>query len=233
MVQTKWILAATVVAGLCARTATAQERLPSPMLDAPKKSLELGVGVGYSQGTGQIVGTGERVSDVARSGGEAVVDIGYRFNERWMLGGYTSFGYFRSAATASDELTVRGVTAGAQGQYHFRPMMRWDPYIGFGMGYRGIFASPNDGPVAARHGIQLARFRLGLDVRASTAVALGPVVGVDATMFTAVRNPGTQTTRIGSDDLTVAPFFFAGLAGRFDMVNERVPARERTMAAAF
>jgi len=234
MLHSKWILATVSAAALFAGSAAAQETLPSTRIDAPKKALEVGVGVGYSQGTGQIVESGERVSDIARSGGEGALDIGWRFNERWMLGGYGTFGYFRSAADAAGDITVRGVSAGAQGQYHTRPFGRWDPWIGFGAGYRGLFASPNDGPVESRHGIQLARLRVGVDIRGSRSFALGPVLGLDATMFTGMRSAGsTVTTRIASEDMTVTPFFFAGLAGRFDLGGQRVDARERTIAAMF
>jgi opacity protein-like surface antigen len=226
---------ALVAVGLIAPIAAAQYgEEPHRYIDAPKKAVEIGVGIGYSQGSGEVTAAGERVSQIAGPGGEGVLDIGYRFNERWMVGGYGSFGYFNAPENSPNGVTVRGVSTGAEGQYHIRPFGRWDPYIGFGVGYRGIFSSPNDGPVTSRHGIQLARLRLGVDIRANRGFALGPVLGIDATMFTGTKNPtSTSTATVADDDLSVSPFFFAGIAGRFDIGRDRVPANTSTVAAAF
>ncbi len=235
MARTNWVApATTIVVALCAHAAFAQQpEVVETEYRVPKKTLELGVGAGYSQGTGQITGS-ERVSDVARAGGEAAVDIGWRFNERWFVGGYGSFGYFRDGADMPSRVTTRGVSAGVQGQYHLNPLHRVDPWIGFGAGYRGIYASPQDGPVESRHGIQLARFRVGVDFRASPGVALGPVLGLDTTMFTGVHRAGTSgTSGIDDNQLTVAPFFFAGIGGRFDFNTERIRRETMTTASAF
>ncbi len=232
MTRAHWILAATAALGLTATGARAQERIEREV-DAPKRSFEIGVGAGYTQGTGNTI-VGERVSRLAGPGGEAQVDLGYRIDPRWLVGGYGSFGYFRTPDNAGPDVTVRGVTTGVQAQYHFMPMNRIDPWIGLGAGYRGIFSSGQDGPVTARHGIQLARLRVGVDYRANAALALGPVLGIDATYFTGRTEPGgSDLARITVDDRKVAPFFFAGFAGRFDVVNERVRGSERMVAAAF
>lgn len=76
--------------------------------------------------------------------------------------------------------------------------------------------------------------RIGADYRVSEAVALGPVIGVDLTMFTTQHFPGTGNTveAVGGDNLTVTPFFFAGLAGRFDIGKERERG-ERTIAMSY
>ncbi len=239
MTPKNWLVAATLGVGLVAQTASAQETITPKEIDAPKKALELGIGVGYAQGTGEIQRLAdERVSDIAGPGTEAALDVGWRFNRRWMVGGYGTFGYFRtpdSTPSVGSDITVRGVSTGVQGQYHILPMRRWDPWIGFGFGYRGIYSSPQDGPVTSRHGIQLVRVRLGVDARVNRSVALGPVVGMDATMFTGIHDAGQSgTSRIASDEITVAPFFFAGLAGRFDIGGGRErPEVSNRMAFSF
>lgn len=232
MLRSHWALAAFAAFGLTAMSAAAQERIERKV-DAPMRSFEFGVGLGYTQGAGNIR-QGERVSSLAGVGGESQVDLGFRIDPRWMVGGYGSFGYYNTPNNAGPEVTVRGVTTGVQGQYHFLPYNTVDPWVSLGAGYRGLFSSGQDGPVTARHGIQLARVRAGLDYRLNPAVALGPVVGVDANYFTGQRAPGQDTTmRIEPDVRTVTPFFFAGLAGRFDVVNERMREGERRVAMAF
>ncbi len=217
--------AAAIAVVLCGGTAFAQEQpevIEREYL-APKNSFELGVGAGYSQGTGQIVDVGERVSDIARAGGEGQLDIGWRFTENWFVGGYGSFGYFRQGANAPADVNTYGVTGGVQGQYHFRPLRRWDPWVGFGAGYRGIFQRRDVGGTESRHGIQLMRFRFGVDLRASPGVALGPQVGIDATMFTGIDRIGTSgVERIDTDNLSISTFFFAGIGGRFDFNTDHI-----------
>jgi hypothetical protein len=232
MTHVKWMLPALVAVGLCAGSAAAQETMPKATADAPKKAVEIGLGMGYSQGAGYVVESGERVSDIAGPGGEAALDVGWRFNERWLVGGYSSFGYFNTPDGVGNDVTVRGVSAGAQGQYHIRPFGRWDPWVGFGIGYRGLYSAPNDGPVDSRHGIQLARIRIGVDIRPTRSFALGPVLGFDATMFTGTHSAGTSfTSRIGREDLAISPFVFFGVQGRFDFGKERVSSGERQLAS--
>lgn len=226
---------AAIAVVLCGGTAFAQqpEVIEREYL-APKKTFEIGVGAGYSQGTGQVVDVGERVSDFARAGAEAQLDLGYRLHENWFVGGYGSYAYYRSGANAPDGSDTYGITAGAQGQYHFRPLRRWDPWVGFGLGYRGLFENRDTGPTESRHGIQLMRFRFGVDLRASPGVALGPQLGIDATMFTGIDRAATSgVERISTDNLSVSTFFFAGVGGRFDFNTERIPSETRRMAYAF
>lgn len=231
-----WIVGAIVVAAVGTRTAAAQQMVETVPheIDAPKRSFELGIGAGYTQGTGEIRDNGERVSKFAGPGGEVQLDLGYRIDHRWMIGAYGTYAQYDSPTPDWAGITARGVSTGLQAQVHLMPFSRIDPWIGIGAGYRGLFSASGDGPIEARHGVQLARLRIGVDVRASTAIALGPVVGVDGTMFTGTRIAGqSETGRVESENLTVAPFFFAGLAGRFDVINQRANSYDRTLAAAF
>lgn len=216
-----------VVAALCVGSAasrsSAQERQerPEPSSPAPPRdAIEIGLGLGATGGTG-TVSDGEALSDTARAGGALEIGLGYRFDPSFLFGVYASYGRFAAAPGVPDGAHVRTVTAGLEGQWHFLPYSRLDPWIGVGAGYRGISIVP-DGRASTglREGVQVARLRLGVDWRVSRAVALGPVLGVDATVFVARRDVGEdELLSIDEDDLALSTFVFGGLGGRFDLVR--------------
>lgn len=216
------ILGTSAVVTAFAGGAIAQEVITGPV-DAPRNAAEIGVGLGYSQPTGNLTRRGgDQVSDLARGGGEVNAEVGYRIDARWLVGLYGGYGQYHAPGGTSSDI-INTANGGVQAQLHFMPFQRVDPWVGLGVGYRGFFSTPDNQGTRALHGIQLARARVGVDYRVSETVALGPVIGMDLTMFTSEHRPGTGNTvdSVGSDNLTVTPFFFAGLAGKFDIGTER------------
>jgi len=226
------ILGSTTVITAFAAFANAQET-PSVPIDAPKNAAEIGVGLGYSQPTGDLTQR-DSADDIARAGGEVSADVGYRIDARWLVGLYGGYGHYHAPGGTSYDI-VNSATGGFQAQYHIMPFGRVDPWIGFGAGYRGLYQSLENQNTRAWHGIQLARARLGVDYRVNETVALGPVIGMDVTMFTSQHAPGSSSgvDAVGSDNLTATPFFFAGLAGRFDIGKERERGERRTVAMGY
>jgi hypothetical protein len=188
---------------------------------APRNAAEIGIGLGYAQPTGNLTAGGRPISDIARAGGEVNAEVGYRVDPRWLVGLYGGYSQFHAPGGTSSDI-VNSATGGIQAQYHIMPYTRVDPWVGLGVGYRGFFATPRNGPTHALHGLDVARLRIGADYRVNEQVAMGPVVGMDLTMFTSEHIPGASSTveAIGSENLTVTPFFFAGLAGKFDIGTE-------------
>ena len=64
------------------------------------------------------------------------------------------------------------------------------------------------------HGPKLMAARLGIHFRASEGVAIGPVIGADATVFTFQDTSSVQTN---ISDPRLSTFVFAGLQGRFNV----------------
>jgi hypothetical protein len=224
------ILGSTTVITALAALANAQDTLGLPV-DAPSKAVEIGVGFGYTQPTGDLTRR-DSIDDFARAGGELSGEVGYRVNPNWLVGLYGGYARYHAPGGTSDDKTT-SATGGVQAQYHITPFSRVDPWIGIGAGYRGFFINPGVGASRSLHGIQLARARVGFDYRVSEAVALGPVIGVDLTMFTTEHFPGGGNTQaVESDNLTVTPFFYAGLAGRFD-IGKHERAEEHTVAMGY
>lgn len=220
--------------GLVASTAAAQgNETTVKQIDAPRRSFEISTGVGYAQGAGTSYFDGQQNSELAGPGVEVAIEPGYRVTERWYVGAYATLAAFDRPDSVR-EGRVRGVSFGGAVQYHFDPMKRFDPWVSLGTGYRGVSLSGAGDRNVEMQGIQLARFMVGLDVRTTPGFAFGPVVGVDATMFTSWRLPRESSVHgVASEDLAITPFVFGGLMGRFDVVNKRAIASDRRVVALF
>jgi hypothetical protein len=119
------------------------------------------------------------------------------------------------------------MTTGFGVTYHFDPELRLDPWLEVGAGYRLLWedeAAPT--PNVLSHGLQLARARVGLDVRVSPDVAIAPVVGADANMF--LWQDVTTSTAIADPRITT--FIFAGVQGRMDIGGTAVGGATLTSA---
>ncbi|MBI2393900.1 MAG: hypothetical protein HYV09_30290 [Deltaproteobacteria bacterium] len=224
-------IAAVVLA--YASTTGAQETIDRTVA-APARAAEIGIGLGYAQPTGDLtLRTGDRASNFARAGGQIDGEIGYRIDPRWLIGVYGGYGQFHAPGGTAQDI-VATVNAGVQAQVHVNPHRRVDPWVGFGAGWRGFFINPENSATRALHGLQIARVRFGVDYRVSDGVALGPAVGMDATMFTTEVRSGEGPTfeSLGRERYTLTPFFFGGIVGRFDIGGRR-DSGERMMAKAF
>jgi outer membrane protein W len=186
------------------RPSTTGGRLP-----APANAVELSVATGYSQPFGDLSG-GIGFKDVAKVGIGVDVGVGYRIDPKW---GVSWFGQYQEF-NAERADAARAFTTSLAAQYHFNPYRRLDPWVELGAGYKFFLEDPTVGKNVLTHGFQLGRLRAGLDFRAAEAVALGPIVGADATLFLFQDAPNAQTN---ISDPRVSTFVYAGLQGRFDI----------------
>ncbi len=222
-----WRMGAITVAVACSLTgaAAAQElegSAPRP-LTAPKEAFEIDVTTGYTQGFGAISGRpGEALSDVAKGGIGVGVGLGYRATPELAVGLTGQYQELAPAATQAMGTRVRGAAIGVEGKAHFRPYERVDPWLSLGAGYRMLWIAPEGpGNNVLQHGFELARGRVGLDVRVSRDIALGPVIGGDVNLFTA-RNPEGPAGDAVIPEKRASTFLFAGVQGRFDLGGSRV-----------
>lgn len=219
------IAAAATSALSIVSVAHAQEMAPPTgrRVAAPKNALELGVGVGYNQGVGDITNrSGDRVQDFSGAGIGAEVDVGYRFSPAFMLGLYGLGTEYNANNSLASGTNVRDLTAGIQANWHFMPFGSIDPWVGLGSGYHGYWVVPDSGPNTIRQGLELARVRAGVDYRIRPEVSVGPFIGADASLFLSEKLPG-DTSFHAIDGEKVNYFFFAGLGGRFDTIGQAIP----------
>jgi len=212
-------------------TVVTTERTPTYLktpVPAPRRAFELGISTGYTQPFGEL-SEGRPIADVVDQGIGFGIDLGYRFSPRWSLGLDATYHESKADDLIRSTTNVRGGTAGIKATYHLAPYERIDPYVALGTGYRMLWRVNEVSPDLTTHGFELGKLQLGLDVRASKDIAVGPFVGADINMFTwnnlegPAGNVAVQARRVSS-------FFYAGVQGRFDLGGTREVARETTYA---
>ncbi|MDX2086725.1 MAG: hypothetical protein SFX73_02690 [Kofleriaceae bacterium] len=186
---------------------------------APVESaFEIGVGAGYAQGVGELGRDLADLDDVAGPGGAVELNLGYRVIPELSVGAYGSFAGYQKGDVLADETNVLGVNAGIQATYHFRPAANLDPWVSLGVGWKGLWLSPETGKSTALQGIDFARLQIGADYRISKDIAIAPVIGGSLGTFLAADSPmTTEYTEI--EDKQVSFTGFAGIAGRFDLAS--------------
>ena len=194
-------------------TATASDHT----LAAPDHAWEIGLGLGYSQGVGDIGGSSPALTDLAHGGGEIQLNLGYRINPNWMVGVYGTAGKYSLGNLTPSDSDVWSASAGVQANYHLLPRERWDPWIGLGSGWRGHFIGKPQG-TDSRQGLDLARLQLGVDYRVSRELSVAPYLGASATLFL-TQQLAQQSSFSNISDPKVNLFFFGGLMGRFDFLG--------------
>lgn len=220
--------AAAVVLGTTAAASAQQYQptAPSPTyerrsfleqrVDAPVNALELGVAPVYTQGFGMLQ-SGLGMPGIAMAGIGVNVDVAYRVVPRLSLG-VTGEYYELNAMRGTG---ARGLAGTLAATYHVDPYTRLDPWVQLGVGYRTLWETfPGTTPTMLYHGLELAKLGVGLDLKASPAVAIGPMIGADLDLFLWQVPSGGTTTAIPSPRLSA--FVFAGLQGRFDVGGERM-----------
>ena len=211
--------AGACLAGACAigftSTAHAQERnYFERSLPAPTNALELKVGTGYTQGFGALA-PGRAIGDVAGAGIGVDVGADYRTAPLWSLGLQGEYQEFRNA----QNMGARGVATNVGVTLHATPVLRGDPWLRVGGGYRLLWdVSPPGTVTTVRHGFELAKATIGYDIRVSEAVALAPQIGADVNLFLwQTANGINSALRSGQ----IGTFLFAGVQGRFDVAGEK------------
>ena len=185
---------------------------------APSNALELDVGAGYSQGLG-MVAPGRSMPHVGGAGAGLVADVGYRISRNW---GVSVEGQYSELSSTDSNTAARGLAGNLGATYHFTPVLRGDPWVRLGTGYRMQWESNPTGAVGTtplRHGFELVAAKIGYDVRVSEDVAIAPVIGADLTTFLWQDQSGGNNATFARPQ--VATFLFGGLQGRFDIGGTR------------
>jgi outer membrane protein OmpA-like peptidoglycan-associated protein len=205
---------------LFAAPASAQERSESYLsqhLRAPSNALELKIGTGYTQGFGNA-GPSRPLQDLGGAGLGASLDVDYRLSRPWSVGVESQY----QELTDKDNTSARGLAFNAGATYHLDPLVRGDPWVRVGTGYRLLWENDPSGArglTVLRHGFELATAKIGYDVRVSEDLAIAPVIGADLNMFLWQDRSDTSASQMSSAQ--VGTFVYAGLQGRFDIGGER------------
>jgi outer membrane protein W len=207
------IAAALMAAPVYAQEVVASSPSPKHVADS---AFEITLGGGYAQGFGDIGAGKRRVQDLSQAGGEIQLGLGYRINPNLMVGAYGSGGYY-STADYTSGANIYTATAGLQANYHFLPSNDWDPWVGLGAGWRGMWIDHNG--TDSLHGLDLARITAGVDYRVSSEFAVSPYVGAGLTTFLTQKAANQQEfNNVQGPDVNV--WIFGGIQGRFDLFGK-------------
>ena len=214
---------ATALAGTALAQQGLYETTPSYMrapVRAPRNALEIGINTGYTQGFGDIA-RGKSVGSTADAGLGVGLNLAYRASPGLSLGAVGQFQEFKPDDRVGTNANVRGMAAGVDATVHFAPYERVDPFVSLGSGYRFLWTMPKgSGNDVLTHGFELARLNLGLDVRVSQDVAIGPMVGADLNLFM-WNNPEGSPGNEEIDSRRINTFIYGGVQGRFDVGGQR------------
>lgn len=178
-------------------------------------SVEITIGAGYAQGTGDVAG-GMAVEDVAGPGGAVEVQLGYRLVPAFTLGVYGTLSGFDQGDLIEDTTDIWGASAGVVGTFHLRPGQALAPWASLGAGWKTLQLASERGDDVSLQGLDLARVQVGLDYRISPEVAISPVIGGSLSTYLAQDAAMTDGyDEIEDKELTYS--LFAGLLGRFNL----------------
>ncbi|HEX4802290.1 MAG TPA: hypothetical protein VFV14_02200 [Myxococcaceae bacterium] len=190
---------------------------------APEKTgglynaLEIGIAAGYSQGVGNV---GSGVPSLTDSGGPGTsleLDVGWRIDPHFLVGVYGSGAWFSTGDAPGNAFNNWSATAGVQGNYHFLPGESFDPWVGLGTGWRGYWVNRPEGR-DSRHGLDLARVQVGVDVPVASGITVSPFIGATATLFL-TQQLAQESSFSDIQDRKVNVFLNAGVMGRFDLLG--------------
>ena len=180
-------------------------------------ALEIGIAAGYSQGVGNV---GSGVPSLTDSGGPGTsleLDVGWRIDPHFLVGVYGSGAWFSTGDAPGNAFNNWSATAGVQGNYHFLPGESFDPWVGLGTGWRGYWVNRPEGR-DSRHGLDLARVQVGVDVPVASGIAVSPFIGATATLFLS-QQLAQESSFSDIQDRKVNVFLNAGVMGRFDLLG--------------
>ena len=236
----KRVLVASLVAlaGTYGLTASAQEQGMPQYLEkkmaAPASAFEIGAAGLYNQGWGHLTDSSGNapvnLQDNAGSGIAGELDLGYRLNPNLTLGLYGMITEFNGARNVENQqVNQRSVAAGVQGQFFLRPYHVVNPWVGLGTAWRGYWSVPDVGGITSRQGWQIARLEIGVDMRASRAISIGPYVGGSLDVWFTEKQPGQDSRNLDGPPLSA--FFIAGIMGRFDIGGVYIPSLTPAVAS--
>ena len=212
--------AAAALVLLHAVAAHPQEVPGQAPIGAHGSAFELGIAGGYAQSfspaatggpNGRVLSTGE--------GGALEADLGWRASSNVAIGVWghgAQLGMTAAQAPPAIPRNLYEAAAGLGGTWHFLPSSaHLDPWLSLGTGWRGQWFGYGDGATYAAHGLELVRARVGLDIRVSRAVAIGPIIGGTLDDYLTQQLPGGRWVAVSGRPL--AGSFFAGIRGTLDV----------------
>jgi hypothetical protein len=209
---------------------TAEPIPPEGTLLAPRNAFELQFLFGYVQPFGELTDTVD-MSELAGPGFTGGGALAWRINPHFAAVGYGGWGHWTGADELNDGKAFGG-TGGVAASFHMQPYQRVDPVLQLGAGYRLFFVAPGDERDNHMfHGFQALKVDLAIDIRINEDFALGPLLSADVNVLPWDLNT-TTGNNTSLDEPGINTFFFAGVAGRHDLLGTRVAKGHDVVASS-
>lgn len=171
-------------------------------------AIEFGARLGFgvplgNRGRTPADATDAKLSDTATAIFPIWFDAGYRITPNIYLGasfqyawGFVNNDMNPGCDQSGNSCSVSVKRLGANLLYHFSPAERFDPWLGFGIGYEWADASFSTGALTisgSTQGYEFANLQAGGDFMASSSFRCGPFVSFSLDQYQSVSAGGTTT----------------------------------------
>jgi opacity protein-like surface antigen len=181
-----------------------------PSVAVAQSGAEVGVRTGYAFAAGH---TGALANSDDSNLGDWIsgqwpiwIDVGYRFNPSFYLGGYFQYGFgfvnedhlLNGCRNANFDCSASDTRLGVMGRYHFVPAWHFSPWVGLGFGYEWEKLSIHESVSSTTSGIgwsgfEFANLQVGADYEIASRFVIGPFLSLS---FGQYRN-WSVTTPVG------------------------------------
>ncbi len=193
----------------------------------PYQGLTLSGWLGVGMPTGRFADDGGDVGDVVSASVPLGVGAYFRFNPHFRLGGFFEVAPLSiddSACPADTDCSGTSYRLGVEGQFHFSPFRRVDPWLGLGLGYEwaNFHASTYDYWTDTTYysdtkfrGVIFPRITGGVDFSVTPHFTLGPYFGYTVGQYDHVDYGGNDAGELAHKSFH--GWFELGVRGNFNL----------------
>jgi len=201
-----------VAADADVRVSSTPVREPPPY--GPRIALRSGVAVPF----GSAYTASGALSDTITGYVPLRLDVGYRIARHFYVGVDAQLAtILPNACPLGATCSGSNVRFGAMAAYHLLPGSVVDPWLGLGMGFERLSVSRTvdgtTGEISAR-GLELLDLDLGVDLRPTRALRIGPVLSSTFSRYTRVAINGNATSDF---DPSLHAWVLIGFRGAYDL----------------
>jgi hypothetical protein len=194
-----------------------QEASPSADLPTPS-GLRVALRSGVALPLGDAFSASGAMSDTITGSIPVRLDVGYRFARHFYVGAVGQLAAIVPNSCVSDaRCSGSDMRLGAMIAAHLLPTRLVDPWLGVGIGYESLSVSRSVGgssvDISAR-GLEIFDVELGVDLRPTRSLRLGPVISSSIGSYTRVAVNGTPTSDFAT---STHAWVMLGFRGAYDL----------------
>lgn len=192
---------------------------PPATPDLPRPSgLRVALRTGLALPFGEAFTASGQLTDTITGYVPVRLDVGYRFAHLFYIGGVAQIAkVIPNGCPSGSSCSGTDTRFAFMVAYHLRPTSTLDPWFGAGMGYEALKVSrsvDSSSVDISTRGFELLDLELGLDLRPTPSLRLGPVLSSSIGSYSRVAVNGTRTADF---DTSTHAWVMLGFRGAFDL----------------